>query len=52
MEYEIYLVVRVTQDMLEGTTLESIQEDVKHHAEKSGYMIDDVWSEEVEEEDR
>ena len=26
MEYEIYLVVRVTQDMLEGTTLESIQE--------------------------
>lgn len=46
------MVVRVTQDMLEGTTLESIQEDIKCHAEKSGYVIDDVWSEEVKEEDK
>ena len=51
MEYEIYLVVRVTQDMLEGTTLEAIQEDLKYHAEKSGYAIDDVWSEEAREEE-
>ena len=52
MEYEVYLVIRVTQDMLEGTTLESIQQDVKYHAEKSGYVVDDVWNEEVKEEHR
>ena len=46
--YELYLVVRVTSDMLKDTTLEEIGETLRHYAEKSGYAVDDVWAEDAE----
>lgn len=48
--YELYLVVRITPDMLEGTTCEEIGKTIQNYAEKSGYCVDDVFVEEAQEE--
>ena len=49
MKNKIHFTVNITEDMLEGTTMESILEDIIYHAEKSGYIVDDAWTEEIEE---
>ena len=49
MKTKIHFTINITKEMLEGTTMESILEDIIYHAEKSGYIVDDAWTEEVEE---
>ena len=49
MKNKIHFTVNIAEDMLEGTTIESIQKDIIYHAERSGYIVDEVWTEEVEE---
>ena len=47
MEWDLIMSVRVTEEMLEGTTFEEIAETIKDSAEKSGYVVYDSFYEEV-----
>ena len=47
MEWDLIMSVRVTEEMLEGTTFEEIAETIKDSAEKSGYVIYDSFYEEA-----
>lgn len=47
MEYDLILSVRVTEEMLEGTSFEAIAQAVKDSAEKSGYAVYDAFYEEA-----
>lgn len=49
MNWDLIMTIRVTEEMLEGTTHETIAEDVKYSAEKSGYVVDDYFWEEAKE---
>lgn len=46
-EWDLILSVRVTEEMLEGTSFEEIAETVKNSAEKSGYVVYDSFYEEA-----
>lgn len=50
-EWDLIMSVRVTEDMLEGTTFEEIAETIKDSAEKSGYIVYDQFYEEVNEDE-
>lgn len=50
-EWDLIMSVRVTEEMLEGTTFEAIAETIKDSAEKSGYVVYDTFYEEVEEDE-
>lgn len=47
MEWDLIMSVRVTEEMLEGTTFEEIAETIKDSAEKSGYVVYDSFYEEA-----
>ena len=47
MEWDLIMSVRVTEEMLEGTTFEEIAKTIKDSAEKSGYVIYDSFYEEA-----
>ena len=51
MEWDLIMSVRVTEEMLEGTTFEEIAETIKDSAEKSGYAVYDTFYKEVEEDE-
>lgn len=51
MEWDLIMSVGVTEEMLEGTTFEEIAETIKDSAEKSGYVVYDIFYEEVEEDE-
>lgn len=51
MEWDLIMSVRVTEEMLKGTTFEAIAETIKDSAEKSGYVVYDTFYEEVEEDE-
>ena len=46
-EWDLIMSVRVTEEMLEGTSFEEIEETIKNSAEKSGYIVYDTFYEEV-----
>jgi hypothetical protein len=47
MEWDLIMSVRVTEEMLKGTTFEEIAETIKDSAEKSGYTVYDSFYEEA-----
>lgn len=47
VEWDLIMSVRVTEEMLEGTTFEEIAETIKDSAEKSGYVVYDSFYEEA-----
>ena len=47
MEWDLIMAVRVTEEMLKGTTFEKIAETIKDSVAKSGYTVYDSFYEET-----
>ena len=46
--YEVYAVVRVTEDTLKNVSLDTIQDVIRKELANAGWPADDVWVEEEE----
>lgn len=45
--YEVYAVIRVTEDTLKSVSLDTIKTVVKKELEAAGWPADDVWVEDA-----
>lgn len=45
--YEVYVVVRVTEDTLQSVSLDTIQDVLRKEVENAGYKVDDVFVEDA-----
>lgn len=49
--YEVYAVVRVTEDTLKNVSLDTIQDVIRKELASAGWPADDVWVEDAVEDE-
>lgn len=49
--YEVYAVVRVTEDTLKNVSLDTIQDVIRKELTNAGWPADDVWVEDAVEDE-